>query len=110
MAKPTSLPPAPKELSKLARRLWVELQTDFVLSDSAGQVLLTQALHAWDRCEAARKLVDREGPILQDRFGQAVPHPAAKIERDSRAQFLAALKALNLDVAAAKPPGRPLGS
>jgi hypothetical protein len=70
MAKPTPLPPAPKDLSKPARRLWAELQTDFVLTASAGQALLTQALHAWDRAEQARALVDAEGAILKDRLAK----------------------------------------
>jgi glutathione S-transferase len=35
---------------------------------------------------------------MADRFGQPKPHPLLATERDARAQFLAALKALNLDL------------
>jgi P27 family predicted phage terminase small subunit len=102
--------PVPRSLSKAARRLWLQVTTDFEVTDSAGLALLTQALYAWDRCEAARALVDAEGAVVRDRFNQLVPHPAVRIERDSRAQFVRCMAALNLDVQPARPPGRPPGS
>ena len=46
-----------------------------------------------------------------DRFGQVKSHPLLSVERDSRAQYLAALKALNLDLEPLRDkPGRPGGS
>jgi hypothetical protein len=110
MTKQTATPTPPKGLSTAAQRWWHELQRDYPLNDSAGALLLEQALRAFDRCEEARASIDAEGAILKDRFGQAVAHPGLKIERDSRHQMFVALKALNLDIAPAKPPGRPLGS
>jgi phage terminase small subunit len=110
MAKQTAQPRPPDHLSTPARRLWLQLITDFVVEDAAGRVLLTEALVAWDRCEQARALIEKEGSIVRDRFGQPIPHPGVKIERDSRAQFLAALKQLNLDVQPVRPVGRPIGS
>jgi hypothetical protein len=45
-----------------------------------------------------------------DRFGQMKSHPLLPVERDSRAQYLAALKQLCLDVAPLHAgPGRPGG-
>ena len=110
MSKQTRPTPAPKGLSTAARRWWHELQRDYPLNDSAGALLLEQALRAFDRCETARMLVDKQGAVLSDRFGQSVPHPALKIERDARHQMLQALRALNLDISPAKAPGRPAGS
>ncbi len=110
MSKQTPPSSRPKGLSKAAQRWWHELQTDYPLTDAAGQLLLEQGLRAFDRSEAARALVDKEGAILRDRFGQCVPHPALKVERDSRHQMLMALKALNLDISPAKLSGRPTGS
>jgi hypothetical protein len=60
--------------------------------------------------EEARLQVDRDGAVQRDRFDQLVPHPALKIERDSRHQMIQALRQLNLDIAPARPPGRPMGS
>ena len=112
MTKRTSTPVSrpPQGLSDAARRWWHELQKDYPLTDAAGALLLETALRALDRTEEARAIVDKEGTILKDRFGQSVPHPALKAERDARAQMLIALKQLNLDVAPAARPGRPLGS
>ncbi len=45
-----------------------------------------------------------------DRFVQRKPHPLLAAERDARAQMLAALKALNLDLEPLKDRGRPPGS
>ena len=113
MHKGRKKPPAPEGvplgLSDDAARWWASLQADFPLSDSAGRLLLETALRAFDRAEEARRMVEAEGAVVRDRFEQPGPHPAIRIERDSRAQMLTALKALNLDIAPARPPGRPSG-
>ena len=107
--KPTSTPGAPAGLSAAAAKWWADLQRDFPLADAAGLLLLEQAMRAFDRCEEARAMLDKDGGIITDRFGQKVPHPAIKLERDSRHQLLQCLRALNLDVEPARPPGRPSG-
>lgn len=59
--------------------------------------------------QAQRKL-KKEGLTALDRFGQRKAHPAATIERDSRAAMLGALKQLNLDLEPLEPrAGRPNG-
>jgi hypothetical protein len=80
------------------------------VDDSAGLLLLETAMRCFDRAEEARRLVDAQGAVLKDRFGQSVPHPALKAERDARGQMMSALKSLNLDVAPVRPPHRPVGS
>ena len=40
----------------------------------------------------------RDGQTVEDRFGQAKPHPLLAAERDARAQMLAALRALDLEL------------
>lgn len=106
MKKPDS---PPKDLSPAARRLWRSLVTEYGITDAGGLVILHEGLKAYDRAERCRALVDAEGETVRDRWGQAKPHPALAGERDARAQWLAALKALNLDVEPAKSPGRPPG-
>lgn len=50
-----------------------------------------------DDTRQARELIDREGLVQADRFGQKKPHPACQIERDARTQMIQALRALRLD-------------
>jgi hypothetical protein len=48
--------------------------------------------------------------MFNDRFGAPKPHPLLPIERDSRAAFLAGMKALQLDLEPLRDhPGRPGG-
>jgi hypothetical protein len=60
--------------------------------------VLETALQAFDRMTEARKLIDQDGAVTSDRFGQLKVHPALVVERDSRYAMLAALKQLNLDL------------
>lgn len=87
---------APKHLKAPAKKLWARLLTDFQIDDSAGLALLEAACAAYQRCEEARELVRREGLTMTDRFGQTRQHPGVAIERDARAQMIAAFRALKL--------------
>ena len=74
--------------------------------------LLRLLCEALDRCAQARELLDRDGLLIEGRFG-AKAHPCVGIEReaaDSRRPGCFVRK-LNLDgdVVAAPEPGRPLG-
>jgi P27 family predicted phage terminase small subunit len=89
---------APAGLSVEARAWWRQLQAEFAIEDPGGLLLLQTALEAFDRLRGARALIDRDGVVITDRFGQSKPHPAATIERDARTAMLTALRALNLDV------------
>jgi P27 family predicted phage terminase small subunit len=87
---------APKHLKTASKRLWEKLLSDYHIDDSAGLALLEAACFAYQRGEEARELVRREGLTVTDRFKQIRPHPGVAIERDSRAQMIAALRALKL--------------
>ncbi len=99
----------PASLSLGARSWWRRIQKDFVVDDEAGLLVLETALLAFDRMEAARKLIDAEGSVVKDRFGQPRAHPAVVIERDARSAMLTGLRQLNLDVEPARRLGRPIG-
>jgi P27 family predicted phage terminase small subunit len=102
---------APGHLSADARRWWRELQREYALDDPAGLLLLQTGMEAFDRMKAAQAQIARDGQTVLDRFDQPKPHPMLTVERDARAQLLAALKALNLDLEPLKSgPGRPGGS
>ena len=86
----------PKHLKADARRLWERLTADYQIDDAAGLALLQAACEAFQRAAEARKLIDRDGAVIMDRFGQQKPHPAISIERDNRGQMISALRALKL--------------
>jgi P27 family predicted phage terminase small subunit len=100
----------PNHLSREAKKLWTAILEEYDISDAAGLHILRVALEAYDRAQAARKTIDKEGMTMHDKFNQLKPHPLLPIERDSRAAFLAGLKALNLDLEPLRDkPGRPGG-
>ncbi len=92
----TSKAPAPKHLSTEAKRLWSKLQTDYVIDDVAGRLILQSALEAFDRVQEARSLIAKEGSVTTDRWGQTKQHPASLVEASARAQMHAALRLLKL--------------
>jgi P27 family predicted phage terminase small subunit len=91
---------APKHLSTESKKLWAKLQADYDISDAAGLLLLRHLLESHDRCLEARETIKREGAVVRDRFNQPKSHAAVAIERDARAQVIAALKALRLEPSA----------
>jgi P27 family predicted phage terminase small subunit len=94
---------APKRLSPEARRLWRSIVEEFEISDSAGMLLLENALSAFDEMRAGQAILAADGPIIIDRFGAKKQHPITLCIRDSRNLMLRSLKALNLDIAPDSP-------
>lgn len=111
MKKSSAVLATPAGLSKAGSQWYQRLTTEFEIRDEAGRLLLETAMRAFDRAEAARALLDKDGVVLVDRWGQSKPHPAVVIERDARAGMLSALKMLNLDIEPLRDrAGRPGGS
>ncbi len=105
-------PKAPKGLSRQAGRWWRKLVAEYAIDDEAGQLILLMAMQAFDRMHQAREELAKDGVTLTvtDRFDQVKTHPLVAVERDSRAQMLAALRQLNLDIEPLRDrPGRPPG-
>lgn len=86
-----------KHLTTKGKKFIKNILRDYQIDDAAGQTLLLIAAEAFERCEEARLRIKKEGSILIDRFGQQKTHPSIAIERDSRQQVIAALRALNLN-------------
>jgi P27 family predicted phage terminase small subunit len=100
----------PTGLSAEAKRWWRRLREEYGIQDSAGLLLLEQALRSFDRAEQARAALDHDGCTTVDSRGRPKAHPATAVERDSRAAMLSAMKALNFDVSPKSAgPGRPAG-
>lgn len=101
---------APKHLSSEAKKIWAEILTEYSIDDAAGLRILRVALESFDRAQAAREAIDKDGLTVIDKAGQIKSHPLLPIERDSRAAFLAGIKALQLDLEPLRDrPGRPPG-
>ncbi len=93
---------APRHLGPAGRAFWTTVLTSFELEDHA-LTLLAAACESLDRAAGARALVEAEGAVVRDRWNQAKPHPAVAIERDARAAFVVAYRALGLDLELAGP-------
>jgi len=89
-------PAAPKHLSAATKKWWRAVVDDYALEQHHLK-LLQAAAESWDRMQAARALVDLEGLVVLDRFGQSKAHPATAIERDCRIAFARLLRELDLE-------------
>jgi P27 family predicted phage terminase small subunit len=102
---------APSHLSREARQIWKSLVEEYGINDAGGLEILKTGLEARDRFTGARVKINADGMTIFDRHGTEKGHPLLAAERDARAQWLAALKMLNLDVEPLRDgPGRPPGS
>jgi P27 family predicted phage terminase small subunit len=97
----------PAHLSPAAKRWWKELEREYSFETPDQYLTLRCVLECYDRSEAAREIVAKEGAVIEDRFGQKKQHPATIVERDAKMAMLRGLRALGLDIAAPSPIGRP---
>jgi len=91
-------PPPPDHLRPPEADLWNRLVATYSLSDVAAMSLLQTAMDSHARARQAREQIDAQGMTTTDRWGQIKPHPLLAAERDARAAYLVAMRALNLDV------------
>lgn len=61
--------------------------------------MLDLLCQTWDRREASRAVIEKEGPVTEDRFGQKKISPHAVVERDASLQILRCYHALGFDLA-----------
>jgi hypothetical protein len=103
-----SKPPVPPaHLGVDGLELWTSIREEYGITDPGGLALLRTAAEAADRIASCRRQLDEQGEVLTIR-GVPRAHPAAAIERDSRAALVRAIRYLNLDVEPLRDrPGRP---
>src|SRR5262249_10919299 len=78
-------------------RTWVESVLDgYGVADHQVR-LLVLAGQAYDRAQEARRVLDAEGILTQDRYGSLKPHPAIAIERDARIGYARLVRELALE-------------
>ncbi len=98
------------KLSRRAAKFKREIQKEYVITDEAGLAILQTAAEAYDAMHAAQAVVDEQGLTVKGDRGQIKAHPLLSVIRDARSSFLAALRALNLDLEPLRDrPGRPGG-
>ncbi|MEQ8249426.1 MAG: hypothetical protein RID42_17260 [Alphaproteobacteria bacterium] len=101
----------PEHLGQHGRVFFADVATEYGIDDSAGIALLTTAAECLDRMRAAQVAIAIHGEVTVDRYGGPKVNPACALEKDARNGFLAALRALNLDLEPLRDrPGRPAGS
>ncbi len=93
-----SRPRAPSHLKPPGAKLWRELIDEYGIGDPAGLALVATAAECVDRMRAAQASIAEHGELVKDRYGTPKLNPACGLEKDARAGFLAALRALNLDL------------
>jgi P27 family predicted phage terminase small subunit len=88
---------APEKLSAEAQAIWARVISGWQLDDAA-LVLLALGLEAHDEMRSAQQILERDGLIVNDRFGVSKQHPAYLILRDSRNAMLKCFRQLSLDI------------
>lgn len=85
------------KLSEEAQNWHDKILQEYSITDEAGKLLVQTAMESFDRMRSAQKVVEKEGIVFKDKFGQLKNNPANAVERDARAAMLAAIKQLGLD-------------
>lgn len=99
-----------KNVRRESRQEVRRLIDEYGITDAGGLLLLAAFADADSLERNAEDQVNEDGLTFKDRFGQIKSHPLLPTIRDARAQRLAALKALNLDLEPLRnKPGRPGG-
>lgn len=93
----TTRPKPPKHLQPATRHWFASVVEAYDL-EQHHVLLLVLASEAWDRCVAARTILDHEGLTFNDRFNSPHARPEIAIERDSRIAFARIIRELDLDV------------
>ena len=90
---------APRYLRPKTRAWWLTVMEGWELEEHHQRVL-TATCRAWDTMEAAERLLDREGLVVETKAGGPRAHPAVKIAAEARLQFFRGVRELDLDITA----------
>lgn len=98
----------PKHLRASGRKFYQSIAQEYTITDAAGTALLLRAAECVDRLDAAQAAIAEHGELVIDRYGAPKLNPACTLEKEARAGFLSAMRALNLDLEPLRDgPGRP---
>ena len=88
----------PEHLGEAECAIWKHALNEYDLTTEMAIDVLRTALEAHMRAREAREAIQRDGMTVAGRDDQLKPHPLLAVERDARAQWLAAIKALGLEL------------
>src|SRR5262245_7757129 len=101
----------PPHLGKDGREIWLQLVSEFGITDAGGLTLVTTIAECRDRLTEAQALIKKHGAVIATTTGVLRSNPALKVEVDTRNGMLAALRMLNLDIEPLRDrPGRRAGT
>lgn len=95
------------KLGKVGSKFRRDVLKEFRFDGTHDYHRLDLASHCRDRIEQCRKVIDKEGPFILDRFQVQKEHPAIKVEREQKIVFCRIIRELNLDIqepADSRPP------
>ena len=85
----------PRYLTKRALRWLDSVEREYGFLEAEMEILIATA-EALDRCQWARRRLEREGSLLTSSHGNVYPHPAIQILKDSRNAFFQGCKILTI--------------
>jgi P27 family predicted phage terminase small subunit len=91
-----------KNIKKEAKKLKKTILAEFEISDRAGLEILNRAMESYERMMEADERIRTEGLTILNHFGEPKENPLLNTSRKARAQFLLALKQLNLSIGSEK--------
>lgn len=98
----------PSHLREGGATFFRDVADEYAITDPAGLALLSRAAECVDRMAAAQAAIAKHSELVPDRYGGVKLNPACNLEKDARSGFLAAMRALNLDLEPLRDaPGRP---
>jgi hypothetical protein len=107
LSEPANLPAPPRRLSAGAERIWRDVLDRYEL-DAETLASFSMALDAYDLAHTARRRIDRDGHVVDGRFGLRV-HPSFDVLKSSWSAWVAFVRALDLPELNDEEEPQPLG-
>jgi P27 family predicted phage terminase small subunit len=100
-------PDPPPSLGEHGRKLWRDILGGYDVSSVPDLTILAQACACYDRAEALRAQIERDGETIATAGGSTKANPLLVIELQARALLARLLGKLNLKDEPKRGPGRP---
>ena len=94
----SDLPQPPTHLGKPEQDIWHSVSRDYDPLTGLATAVLCSGLEAHQRMRECREIITREGVTTPGVSKHVKVHPLLAVERDARAAWLAAVKALGLQL------------
>jgi phage terminase small subunit len=91
-------PAAPSHLEPEERRFWDAILADYAVDSDAALMHLRVACDALAQARKCQEQINTDGVLIVDRRGNSRAHPLLKEATTARNNYLAAMRALHLDI------------